>query len=225
MSAPAERSAAQAMPEANTESVQHNADRPSAPTAFTPSMPADSSESGPPSAPGQKIAAIKENPDARLQAASENQPQSSLPTASDPPPAAAPLKAATPKRKAAKIRPTGQTSRKPATVIGKKNGTDEIARLQSQAFSETSRDRVSGEKPRSNTPPSDYQVLPQPGAEKSAIATPAISAAKTGSVHSELAKCQRNASFFVREKCKWRLCDGQWGKNGCPSYETKSAAY
>lgn len=26
-------------------------------------------------------------------------------------------------------------------------------------------------------------------------------------------------SLFARESCLWKLCDGQWGKNGCPSYE------
>lgn len=26
-------------------------------------------------------------------------------------------------------------------------------------------------------------------------------------------------SVFARESCLWKLCDGKWGKNGCPSYE------
>ncbi|MCI1004713.1 phage tail protein [Herbaspirillum sp. C7C8] len=26
-------------------------------------------------------------------------------------------------------------------------------------------------------------------------------------------------SVFARERCLWKLCDGNWGKNGCPSYE------
>lgn len=29
-------------------------------------------------------------------------------------------------------------------------------------------------------------------------------------------------SLFARERCLWKLCDGQWGKNGCPSYEHSS---
>ncbi|UWE16795.1 phage tail protein [Herbaspirillum huttiense] len=26
-------------------------------------------------------------------------------------------------------------------------------------------------------------------------------------------------SVFARESCLWKLCDGKWGKDGCPSYE------
>ena len=33
-----------------------------------------------------------------------------------------------------------------------------------------------------------------------------------------LAKCERAGNFIRREQCKWRLCSGTWGKNGCPSY-------
>ncbi|WP_143131451.1 hypothetical protein [Noviherbaspirillum humi] len=32
------------------------------------------------------------------------------------------------------------------------------------------------------------------------------------------AQCEREPSLFAREACKWRLCSGQWGRNGCPSY-------
>jgi hypothetical protein len=37
-------------------------------------------------------------------------------------------------------------------------------------------------------------------------------------VRQVLARCERMDSLFRREQCKWRVCDGQWGKNGCPSY-------
>lgn len=33
-----------------------------------------------------------------------------------------------------------------------------------------------------------------------------------------VAECQRQ-SFFVREKCMWEVCNGKWGKDGCPSYD------
>jgi hypothetical protein len=32
----------------------------------------------------------------------------------------------------------------------------------------------------------------------------------------------RSLSLFSRESCLWKLCNGQWGKNGCPSYEQNS---
>lgn len=34
----------------------------------------------------------------------------------------------------------------------------------------------------------------------------------------KLAKCTRVGNLIRREQCKWRLCSGMWGKNGCPSY-------
>ena len=40
-----------------------------------------------------------------------------------------------------------------------------------------------------------------------------------------LAKCERNPNFFRREQCKWRLCAGMWGKNGCPSYPRQASTY
>ncbi|WP_136414964.1 hypothetical protein [Herbaspirillum sp. ST 5-3] len=40
-----------------------------------------------------------------------------------------------------------------------------------------------------------------------------------------LARCERIQGLIDREKCKWRLCAGKWGKNGCPSYEPHIPAY
>lgn len=34
----------------------------------------------------------------------------------------------------------------------------------------------------------------------------------------QLRQC-RALSLFARERCLWKLCDGKWGKEGCPSYE------
>ena len=33
-----------------------------------------------------------------------------------------------------------------------------------------------------------------------------------------LAQCEQADNIILRERCKWQLCDGKWGKNGCPSY-------
>lgn len=33
-----------------------------------------------------------------------------------------------------------------------------------------------------------------------------------------LAQCEAAPNIFRREQCKWKLCNGMWGKNGCPSY-------
>lgn len=34
----------------------------------------------------------------------------------------------------------------------------------------------------------------------------------------KLAQCEQAGNFLLRERCKWQLCDGKWGKDGCPSY-------
>lgn len=41
---------------------------------------------------------------------------------------------------------------------------------------------------------------------------------KTTSVRVALAKCAQASSFISREHCKWKICNGMWGKNGCPYY-------
>jgi hypothetical protein len=48
--------------------------------------------------------------------------------------------------------------------------------------------------------------------------------AKPASKLAMLARCERASNFIRREQCKWEVCNGMWGKNGCPSYE-KQATY
>lgn len=52
------------------------------------------------------------------------------------------------------------------------------------------------------------------------------SESRTRLVRGQLAACENAGNFLLREQCKWQLCSGKWGKNGCPSYSTShSAAY
>ena len=44
-------------------------------------------------------------------------------------------------------------------------------------------------------------------------------------VRARFARCTRIGNLFSREKCKWEVCGGMWGKNGCPSYQTNIPAY
>ncbi len=37
-------------------------------------------------------------------------------------------------------------------------------------------------------------------------------------VRARFNSCTRAGNFFEREKCKWEVCGGMWGRNGCPSY-------
>jgi hypothetical protein len=68
----------------------------------------------------------------------------------------------------------------------------------------------------------------QPGTAKSGSAarrSPVAASEKAQTVRSMLVRCDRIANIFRREQCKWRLCGGMWGKNGCPSYATASNSY
>lgn len=45
------------------------------------------------------------------------------------------------------------------------------------------------------------------------------------SMRTMLARCEHAPNFFRREQCKWRLCNGMWGKNGCPYYPPPGGSY
>jgi len=38
-----------------------------------------------------------------------------------------------------------------------------------------------------------------------------------------IARCEKVSNFIRREMCKWEVCGGKWGKNGCPSYDNPAA--
>ncbi|RZI43195.1 hypothetical protein EGT07_10150 [Herbaspirillum sp. HC18] len=40
-----------------------------------------------------------------------------------------------------------------------------------------------------------------------------------------LARCNSASNFIGREICKWRVCNGSWGANGCPSYQPHHSSY
>jgi hypothetical protein len=47
---------------------------------------------------------------------------------------------------------------------------------------------------------------------------PAVAPPAVPSLAEQVRQCSA-LSLFARESCLWKLCDGKWGKNGCPSYE------
>lgn len=40
-----------------------------------------------------------------------------------------------------------------------------------------------------------------------------------------LAQCEGISHLIRREQCKWRVCGGSWGQNGCPSYDKPATFY
>jgi hypothetical protein len=53
----------------------------------------------------------------------------------------------------------------------------------------------------------------------------ATSMSKTAEMRTKLARCDQGSNFIRRELCKWHLCSGMWGKDGCPSYAKQASSY
>lgn len=45
---------------------------------------------------------------------------------------------------------------------------------------------------------------------------------KPNSTQEQYAQCEVMSSFFRREQCKWQVCGGKWGQDGCPSYQSEN---
>jgi hypothetical protein len=114
-------------------------------------------------------------------------------------------------KKIPKTEPSSRTGRSGAP-LARKERMEEIDRLKSQAFAETKRDRLDNARAAGKT---------------SAPATPFNQqlAART-TPNKELLQCEQQTNFIQREQCKWRVCGGKWGRNGCPSYQRiETASY
>ena len=117
--------------------------------------------------------------------------------------------------------------RKPPQVASAKSGKktspsatadkrdDDLDRLRSQAYSESSRDREQHLRPKPATPPAPAAVTP--------IST--NSAENRISHKKELAQCEKLDGLFFQERCKWRICQDQWGNNGCPSFPQQAVRF
>lgn len=72
--------------------------------------------------------------------------------------------------------------------------------------------------------PPDYLAAPAtqpaPRVPPATAMAPRPAQAAANSVASRLAACDRYAWYQVvqHERCLWSVCDGRWGKDGCPSY-------
>lgn len=55
-------------------------------------------------------------------------------------------------------------------------------------------------------------------------ASASSSSIASGGRQARLARCAQASNFIRREQCKWQVCNGMWGKEGCPSYEKQANA-
>jgi hypothetical protein len=131
------------------------------------------------------------------------------------------LSTAATRKKQARDEKNRRAARRTVTATGN-DRAEEINRLRTQAFSETKKDRVGTAKPsrKSSTPDRRFN-------QASARQTPGnpIRLAKQTSTETEFNQCKRNPGFLQQEKCKWQVCAGKWGKNGCPAYNHDVARY
>lgn len=147
-------------------------------------------------------------------ASNESKPQQDSAKASTDPGEAEPLASLSPqpapvqeKKPAAR---TGKSSPKVAATA-KKQRLSEIDRVRSQAYSETSRDRVGNRKSTS----SGSSVGPQ-SERRGTYRTSKV--AQNTVTRAEFARCLRIEHIIRREQCKWSLCNNKWGTGACPSY-------
>jgi hypothetical protein len=92
----------------------------------------------------------------------------------------------------------------------------EIDRVRAQAFSETSKDRIGGKKSSSSESPVGPQSERRNSFRTSKVAQHTVT-------RSQYARCERIDHIIRREKCKWDLCNNQWGKGACPSFKHEKA--
>lgn len=95
--------------------------------------------------------------------------------------------------------------------------SEEVSRLKAEAYSETRRDRLSRSTPAKAAPKEEN--IKQKGAKRQPTAlSGSVSSTKKTDLRRALARCKQEEGLFFQERCKWRLCNGQWGQYGCPSY-------
>jgi hypothetical protein len=106
-----------------------------------------------------------------------------------------------------------QSERAPqkSASAAKKERMKEIDRVRTQAYSETTKDRIgerkSGSAGSSNGASSE---------KRSSYRTRRI--AQSTVTNAEYARCLRIDHIIRREQCKWSLCNNKWGKGACPAY-------
>ncbi len=113
------------------------------------------------------------------------------------------------KEEARKSGKTGSSQKVASST--RKERLKEIDRVRTQAFSETSKDRV-GE--RKSKPES--QIGPQSQRRSDVRTSKVVQNLVTSS---QYARCERIDHIIRREKCKWELCNNKWGKGACPSFK------
>jgi len=99
----------------------------------------------------------------------------------------------------------------------------EIERIRQQAEDELKKKTEHGRGPGESRPGAKQGARDDDRAGNRVSARTPIS--RVAATRTMLARCERSGNFIRREICRWQVCNGSWGKNGCPSYQQQTSTY
>lgn len=99
----------------------------------------------------------------------------------------------------------------------------EIERIRRQVDEELKKKTEHGRGPGDARPGSGQGARNDQVSRRGASASGTV--ARISATRSSLAQCDRKTNFIRREFCRWQICNGSWGKNGCPSYQQQASTY
>ncbi|HJU71430.1 MAG TPA: hypothetical protein VJ603_06255 [Paucimonas sp.] len=84
---------------------------------------------------------------------------------------------------------------------------------------------ASADKAKKKSAPTIAKAPTKPHEDRSALLLAQNSATPTSKLpasQDRYAQCREIGNFFRREQCKWQVCNGKWGQDGCPSYASNN---
>lgn len=121
--------------------------------------------------------------------------------------------------KEANTRASGPSAPAKRTAVAKNAKDQEIERIRRQADDELKKKSSAPRRANEERPATRVAQKNQGGGQSS-------NAPSSSNNHKVmLAQCEAAPNIFRREQCKWKLCNGMWGKNGCPSYAKPNNFY
>lgn len=108
------------------------------------------------------------------------------------------------------------SERKPVIAVRRVPGAKVARQAEKDRSARTVRQTASA--PRVRT----MQEQPKSVAQ-AAVPTAAQSRPAPPSLAAQYARCTQQQGLLRRERCKWDVCGGKWGKQGCPSYKHRTA--
>ena len=136
-----------------------------------------------------------------------------------------PVQQADDEQKTAKATRQGNTSVANATPKRKSVArTDrEIERIRRQVDEELKKKTDHGRAPSDSRSGAGQGARNDQGSRQGGSASGSV--ARVSATRASLAQCDRKANFIRRELCRWQVCNGSWGRNGCPSYQQQASTY